>query len=34
LVERFGYLIRQVNVTREGRCPRCSTIIPGIWTTG
>jgi pyruvate formate lyase activating enzyme len=33
LVERFGYLIRQVNVTREGRCPACSTSIPGIWTT-
>ena len=31
LVERFGYLIRQVNVTSEGRCPKCSTIIPGIW---
>jgi pyruvate formate lyase activating enzyme len=33
LVERFGYLIRQVNVTREGRCPACSTLIPGIWST-
>jgi pyruvate formate lyase activating enzyme len=32
LVERFGYLIRQVNVTREGRCPKCSTTIPGIWS--
>jgi pyruvate formate lyase activating enzyme len=31
LVERFGYLIRQVNVTNEGRCPNCSTTIPGIW---
>jgi pyruvate formate lyase activating enzyme len=33
LVERFGYLIRQVNVTGAGRCPNCSTTIPGIWTT-
>jgi pyruvate formate lyase activating enzyme len=37
LVERFGYLIRQVNVASnvkgEGRCPTCSTTIPGIWTT-
>jgi pyruvate formate lyase activating enzyme len=33
LVERFGYLIRQVNVTRDGRCPGCSTTIPGIWTS-
>ena len=31
LVERYGYLIRQVNVTSEGRCPNCSTNIPGIW---
>ena len=31
LVERFGYLIRQVNVTSQGRCPTCSTVIPGIW---
>jgi pyruvate formate lyase activating enzyme len=31
LVERFGYLIRQVNVTPEGHCPNCSTRIPGIW---
>lgn len=31
LVERFGYLIRQVRVTKEGRCPKCSTVIPGIW---
>ncbi|HEU4873254.1 MAG TPA: hypothetical protein VFT44_09150, partial [Pyrinomonadaceae bacterium] len=32
LVERFGYLIRQVNVTSAGRCPSCSTTIPGIWS--
>jgi hypothetical protein len=31
LVERFGYLIRQVNVTAQGSCPTCSTTIPGIW---
>jgi len=31
LVERYGYMIRQVNVTMEGRCPKCSTTIPGIW---
>jgi pyruvate formate lyase activating enzyme len=31
LVERFGYLIRQVRVTGEGHCPKCSTNIPGIW---
>lgn len=31
LVERYGYLIRQVNVTRDGNCPSCATKIPGIW---
>jgi pyruvate formate lyase activating enzyme len=31
LVERFGYLIRQVNVTSDGQCPKCATKIPGIW---
>ena len=31
LVERHGYLIREMKVTREGECPSCSTIIPGIW---
>ena len=32
LVERFGYLIRQVRVTAEGTCPVCATNIPGIWS--
>lgn len=32
LVERHGYLIRQMRVTPEGQCPRCATIIPGIWS--
>jgi pyruvate formate lyase activating enzyme len=32
LVERYGYLIRQVKVTRDGRCPQCATTIPGIWS--
>jgi pyruvate formate lyase activating enzyme len=31
LVERFGYLIRQVRVTSEGKCPGCQQTIPGIW---
>jgi pyruvate formate lyase activating enzyme len=31
LVERYGYLIRQVNVTPAGHCPKCNTNIPGIW---
>jgi pyruvate formate lyase activating enzyme len=32
LVERHGYLIRQVTVTASGHCPNCSTVIPGIWS--
>ena len=32
LVERYGYLIRQMKVTADGRCPKCSTTIPGIWS--
>src|SRR2546423_6019067 len=30
--ERYGYLIRQMNVTPGGQCPSCSTRIPGIWS--
>ncbi len=32
LVERYGYLIRQMKVTPDGHCPKCSTTIPGIWS--
>ena len=32
LVERYGYLIRQVKVTPDGHCPTCRTRIPGIWS--
>ena len=32
LVERYGYLIRQMKVTADGRCPSCATSIPGIWS--
>ncbi|MDT4969254.1 MAG: pyruvate formate lyase activating enzyme [Acidobacteriota bacterium] len=31
LIERYGYVIRQMKVTPEGLCPKCSTRIPGIW---
>jgi len=31
LVERYGYLIRQMNVSHVGSCPSCGTKIPGIW---
>jgi pyruvate formate lyase activating enzyme len=31
LVERYGYLIRQMNVSLDGSCPSCAAGIPGIW---
>jgi pyruvate formate lyase activating enzyme len=31
LIERYGYLIRQMKVTPNGNCPKCATTIPGIW---
>ncbi len=31
LVERYGYLIRAMSVTPQGKCPSCATSIPGIW---
>src|SRR2546423_303885 len=32
LVERYGYLIRQMKVTADGHCPKCFSSIPGIWS--
>jgi pyruvate formate lyase activating enzyme len=31
LVERFGYLIKNYNLTADGGCPNCSAEIPGRW---
>jgi pyruvate formate lyase activating enzyme len=31
LVERYGYHIAQYRLEAGGRCPSCSTVIPGIW---
>ncbi len=31
LVERHGYHIPQVRLTKDGRCSRCGESIPGIW---
>jgi pyruvate formate lyase activating enzyme len=31
VVERYGYRIRQYNLTPTGACPTCSTPVPGIW---
>jgi pyruvate formate lyase activating enzyme len=31
LIERYGYLIKQMKVTRAGLCPNCAAAIPGVW---
>ena len=33
LVARHGYLIRSYRITSDGRCPRCSTTVPGRWSS-
>jgi pyruvate formate lyase activating enzyme len=33
LIDRFGYLVREYNITAAGKCPNCQTAIPGIWPT-
>ena len=32
LIARYGYVIRAYRLTADGRCPKCDTSIPGIWT--
>jgi len=34
LIERVGYLIRKHKLTADGKCPKCRTVIPGIWPAG
>jgi pyruvate formate lyase activating enzyme len=31
LVARYGYHIRDYRITPDGRCPSCSTLVPGRW---
>ncbi len=31
LVKRRGYTIQEYNITREGKCPKCAEITPGVW---
>lgn len=33
LIERYGYLITNYHLTPEGACPKCSTRIPGRWSS-
>jgi pyruvate formate lyase activating enzyme len=32
LVERYGYIILDYQLTSQGACPKCGTRLPGIWT--
>jgi pyruvate formate lyase activating enzyme len=32
LIERYGYRIKSYRLTHDGRCPKCSTPIPGRWS--
>jgi len=32
LIERYGYLIKRYRLTPDGRCPHCSTAVPGRWS--
>jgi pyruvate formate lyase activating enzyme len=31
LIERYGFLVRNYNLTADGCCPRCNTQLPGVW---
>jgi pyruvate formate lyase activating enzyme len=32
LITRFGYRILDYALTAQGACPRCGTLVPGVWT--
>ena len=32
LIERYGYKILDYSIASEGKCPSCSSVIPGIWS--
>jgi pyruvate formate lyase activating enzyme len=32
LIARYGYLIQQYRLTRDGTCPSCSARVPGRWS--
>jgi pyruvate formate lyase activating enzyme len=34
LIARYGYLIQEYNLTPEGACPQCQTVLPGRWAAG
>ena len=32
LIRRFGFHVLHNRLSENGRCPKCSTVIPGLWT--
>jgi pyruvate formate lyase activating enzyme len=32
LIRRYGYLVQDYRLTRDGTCPRCATAVPGRWS--
>jgi len=34
LVRRYGYLVRDYNLTPQGSCPSCHSMVPGRWSSG
>jgi pyruvate formate lyase activating enzyme len=32
LIKRLGYFIEEYNLTKEGDCPSCHTLLPGRWS--
>jgi pyruvate formate lyase activating enzyme len=33
VISRYGYFIQDYRLQPDGRCPRCNSTIPGIWST-
>ena len=31
LIERYGFEVQTYHLTADGKCPKCSTLIPGRW---
>jgi pyruvate formate lyase activating enzyme len=34
LIKRFGFRVLSNELTRDGACPGCGEVIPGIWQRG
>jgi len=34
LIGRYGYLVTEYRLTKDGACPRCASPVPGRWSAG